>query len=260
MSSTANPVSPTQGSTTVSGDIESSPRQTILRGLREGFLEPSDRFTGQQLFYLLVPHGIIAGIISGVINLAIAVGMYGTTKQAINLFQFPNTLVGDATVTVILQCIITWLIELALVNQDLKHGRIQSVGSIREPNSRLARWFMFLDRTDPDYEGGFLAHWVVFLFSQVLRAFLIAVITFAIFIGPTIGLLIVVGTRNGGDWTYTGGVTPKPNLENWKPMMFKAILGTAVGLLTTPIFALFWMVRCGWALIRNENRYGASLS
>lgn len=182
--------------------------------------------------------------------------MYGTTKEAINLFQFPNTLVGDATVTIIIQCIVTWLIELVLVNGDLKHGRIQAVGSVPEPKNRLIRWFMFLDRNDAKYNGGCLAHWMVFLYSQVLRAFIIAVISFAVFIGPTIGFLILVGTRNGGDWTYTGGVKPTPHLENWKPMVFKGILGASVALVTTPLFALFWMVRSGWALLRNERHYG----
>lgn len=226
----------------------------ITEGVREGFLNPSEKITGHQIFYLLVPHGFIAAIISGVINFAIAVGMYGTTKQAINLFQFPNTLVGDATVTIILQCIITWLAELALVNQDLKHSRVQAIGSFGEPGNRLVRWFMFLDRSDAKYEGGCLAHWMVFLFSQVLRAFLVAVVTFALFIGPTIGFMTLVGTRNGGDWTYVG--TVHPSLEGWVPMMFKGVLGASVGLLTTPLFAMFWLVRCGWALIRNETHYG----
>ncbi|KAK6084389.1 hypothetical protein SCUP234_01810 [Seiridium cupressi] len=254
MAWTANPFFTARESS--SGDVEAAPRTATLRGLRDGFLEPSASFTGHQLFYLLVPHGLIAAVISGVINLAIAVGMYGTTKDAINLFQFPNTLVGDATVTIIVQCIMTWLIELALVNQDLKHGRVQPVGSIEEPKNRLARWFMFLDRSEAKFEGGCLAHWMVFLFSQVLRAFIVAVISFAIFIGPTIGFLILVGTREGGDWTYTG--TVRPSLHDWKPMIFKAILGAALGLVTTPLFALFWLVRCGWALVRNEEHYGES--
>lgn len=181
--------------------------------------------------------------------------MYGTTKQSINLFQFPNTLVGDATVTIILQCVITWLVELAIVNQDLKHGRVQPVGSIEEPKNRLLRRYLFLDRERAKYEGGCLAHWAAFLFSQVLRAFIIAVLSFAILIGPTIGFLILVGHHNGGDWTYHGGELT-PSQDNYIPMIFKGVLGAALGLYTTPIFALFWMVRCGWALVRNEKHYG----
>lgn len=59
-----------------SGDVEASPRKTILKGLQEGFLQPSETFTGQQIFYLLVPHGLVAAIISGTVNFAIGVGKF----------------------------------------------------------------------------------------------------------------------------------------------------------------------------------------
>lgn len=82
MTWTANPLFAAREST--SEDVESSPRKAILKGLREGFLEPSDKFTGHQIFYLLVPHGLIAGVISGVINLAIAVGKFSSTQFWLN--------------------------------------------------------------------------------------------------------------------------------------------------------------------------------
>jgi hypothetical protein len=72
MAWTANPLFTSRENS--SGDLEASPRKTILQGLQQGFQEPSDKFTGHQIFYLLVPHGLIAAIISGVVNLAIAVG------------------------------------------------------------------------------------------------------------------------------------------------------------------------------------------
>lgn len=55
-------------------DPEASPRQVILKGERCGFIEPSKSFSRHQLLYVLIPHGFIAAIISGVINLAIAEG------------------------------------------------------------------------------------------------------------------------------------------------------------------------------------------
>lgn len=182
-------------------------------------------------------------------------GMYGTTDKPITLFQFPNTLIGDATLTIILQCIITWMIELILVNQDLKHGRIQPVGSIEEPKNRMLRWYMFLDREKAKYEGGCFAHWLVFLVSQALRGFIVAVMSVAFLIGPIIGLMILVGTPYGGDWVYAGGELT-PSHGNYIPMIFKGILGATLALYTTPLFALFWMTRCGWALVRNESHYG----
>lgn len=180
--------------------------------------------------------------------------MYGTTKQSINLFQFPNTLVGDATVTCILQCVITWMAELVLVNQDLKHGRVQPLGGLTEPKARPMRWFLFLDRGEATCDGGGAQHWLRFLYSQVLRAVMIGILSFGILIGPVIGFLELVGTHEGGDWTFTGSL--HPSLHDWKPMIFKAILGATLGLFTTPLFALFWMARCGWALVNNERHYG----
>ncbi|KAH8666847.1 hypothetical protein BX600DRAFT_462666 [Xylariales sp. PMI_506] len=180
--------------------------------------------------------------------------MYGTTKQSINLFQFPNTLVGDATVTIILQCIITWMIELILVNQDLRKGRIQSIGTVSEPKNAAVRWFMFMDRGEETCKRGSFKHWVLFLYSQILRGFMISVVCFALLIGPVIGFLILVGKKEGGDWTYIS--TIEPSLATWKPQIFKAILGAVSGILTTPLYALFWLTRCGWALKNHEKHYG----
>jgi hypothetical protein len=64
-----------------------SPRQAIQQGLQDGFLEPSKSFTGQQIFYLLVPHGFIAAIISGVVNMAIAVGRFSPAPRKTVEFQ-----------------------------------------------------------------------------------------------------------------------------------------------------------------------------
>lgn len=68
----ANPFFTTQRQ--ASPDPEAS--APITESERKGFLSPSEKITGHQIFYLLVPHGFIAAIISGVINLAIAVGMF----------------------------------------------------------------------------------------------------------------------------------------------------------------------------------------
>ncbi|KAI1263183.1 hypothetical protein F5Y18DRAFT_394910 [Xylariaceae sp. FL1019] len=235
-------------------DIEASPRQVILNGIHKNFQEPSDRLTARQLLYILGPHSVGAAILSGAINFAIAVGLYGTTQESIHLFQFPNPLLGDAVVTIILQCIITWLIELILVNLDLKNGAIQPVGGYSEPSNRLVRWFWFLDRDPVEARRHVLFRWIEFVFWQAFRGFVVSVVSFALFAGPTIGFLALVGTPSGKDWVYTAAL--RPGIENWKPMVFKAILGASLGLLTTPLFALFWTVRCGWGLMNNEKNYG----
>lgn len=170
-------------------------------------------------------------------------------KNPIRLFELPNTLAGDCAVTIIVQCIITWLIELILVNRDLRNGhrRLQPIGFIPEPKNRFVRWFMFLDRTKELSKPNTLAHWAFFLYSQVLRGFLTAIPSFCLLWGPSVGILTAVGTKRGGDWYFEA---------KWAPQVFKLLLGGTLGLITTPLFAMFWLVCCGWALKTNERHYG----
>lgn len=173
-------------------------------------------------------------------------------KNPIRLFELPNTLAGDAAVTIIVQCIITWLIELMLVNYDLKGGHVHPIGFIPEPANPLVRWFLFLDPDhsppDPDapkpVERGRLASGAFFIFSQALRGFVVAVLSFCLLWGPSVGILTAVGTKRGGDWYFQ---------QKWAPQIFKLVLGGVLGLLVTPPFAMIWLVKCGWTLQAQEN-------
>ncbi|KAJ9151303.1 hypothetical protein NKR23_g3201 [Pleurostoma richardsiae] len=212
----------------------------------EQVLAPSEKLTGHQFFYIFILDGLGAMVLSGGVNFAIAYAMYttqNTNAHPIRLFQLPNTLAGDAAVTIIVQCIITWLVELVLVNRDLRSGRVQPIGFLPEPSLPVLRWFLFLDRTGQASEPGGLAHWAFFLFSQVLRGFLISVASFCVVWGPCVGILTAVGERRGGDWYFE---------KKWAPQVFKLLLGGVLGVLTTPPIAGFWLVRCGWALKTNE--------
>ncbi|KAK5653362.1 hypothetical protein OQA88_9054 [Cercophora sp. LCS_1] len=204
-------------------------------------LRPTPRLTPHQILYIFVLDGLGAMILSGGINLAIAYAMYTTSPPPVRLFQLPNTLAGDAAVTIILQSIITWLVELVLVNRDLSKGSVAPLGFVPQPTTRALRWFMFLDRREAKEEKG-LGHWVKFLASQVLRAFLVAVVCFAVFWGPCVGCLMRLGRRSGGDWEFDA---------TWTPQVFKLVLGGLLGLVQTPAFVVFWLVRAGWALQTN---------
>ncbi|KAK3316213.1 hypothetical protein B0H66DRAFT_285084 [Apodospora peruviana] len=207
---------------------------------------PTDKMTGYQFFYVFILDGLGAMILSGGINFAIAYAMYtsvDTTSHQIRLFQLPNTLAGDAAVTIILQNIITWLIELVLVNRDLAKGTVAPIGFIPQPTVRLLRWFMFLDRNTESTTPGSFAHWFYFLVSQILRAFIVAVISFVLLWAPSVGILMTLGTKSGSDYVYE---------RTWTPEVFKLILGGVLALLQTPLFALFWLLRAGWALRTNE--------
>ncbi|KAI1341144.1 hypothetical protein F5Y15DRAFT_25723 [Xylariaceae sp. FL0016] len=236
----------------------------------EGFKTPTDRFTPHQIFYIFIMDGLGAAIVSGGINFAIAYAMYTTSKEdRIALFQFPNTLAGDAGLTIILQCLVTWLIEAFVVNRDLCTGGVHPLGFIPEPRSRLARWFLFLDRaaeteteTKPDQSRpqtcnaadgaavvGSPSHWLLFLWSQVVRALLVAAAVFPFAFGASVGFLALVGRHDagGGDWWYG---------RKWTPQLFKLVEGAVLGLVTTPLMVMFWLTRCGWALQRNEKLAG----
>ena len=162
-----------------------------------------------------------------------------TAKNPIRLFQLPNTLAGDAVVTIFLQCIITWMIELVLVSHDLRTGSVQPAGFLPEPTNRLLRWYLLLDdhklqgrrkRSRPE-------KWFLFLVKHGLRAAAVGVVAFILLWGPSVGILTAVGRRCGGDWCFE---------KQWAPQAFKAILGGVHALITTPPMAALWVFRAGW--------------
>ncbi|KAH9890302.1 hypothetical protein F4778DRAFT_380086 [Xylariomycetidae sp. FL2044] len=233
-------------------DDDDGPPEQVLQGVKTKFKVPSDKLTGHQIFYIFILDGIGAAILSGGINFGIAYAMYhqqDDLKKPVRLFRFPNTLAGDAALTVFIQILITWLIELNLVNMDLKKGGVQPIGFIREPRNRFMRWFMFLDRQKQTHEVRGFLHWISFLRSQVVRALLVAVACFPLMWGPSVGFLVLVGQKREDDWYY-------PSL--WAPQVFKLVQGAVLGLLTTPPIVMFWLTRCGWALKQNEQSSGES--
>ncbi len=149
--------------------------------------------------------------------------------------------------TLVIQCLITWLVELVLVSRDIQTGMVPPIGFVAEPENKFLRWFMFLDCSERLHEPGTVAHRARFLFSQVMRALIVFVVSFCLFWGPCVGILTAVGHRQGGDWYFE---------RTWAPQIFKLILGGVLALATTPLFAIFWLVRCGWAVKNNETHYG----
>lgn len=102
--------------------------------------------------------------------------MYTTTDDPIRLWQFPNTLAGDTAVTIIVQCLMTWMIEMFIVNRDLRKGNIQPIGFITEPSSterlsRWIRWFMLLDQSKQQRKRrGSIKRKALYVLAQVVRA------------------------------------------------------------------------------------------
>ncbi|KAK2053849.1 hypothetical protein LY76DRAFT_553276 [Colletotrichum caudatum] len=200
--------------------------------------------SGRQVFYIFGLDGIGAAVLSGGINFAIAHGMYSTQNvelHPIRLFQLPNTLAGDAAVTVLIQTAVTWFIELVLVEHDMRNGAVRPIDFVREPSRPLLRWLMLLDRNQAarsKSRAGSLA-------GHAARIALIFVLSFLILWPASIGVLTAVGERRGGgdwDWYFK---------REWAPQVFKGVFGGLLALLTTPAMASFWLVREGWRLRRG---------
>ncbi|KAL7933091.1 hypothetical protein V8C35DRAFT_304894 [Trichoderma chlorosporum] len=215
-------------------------KQQTTEGTDDGTkkAEPSSRFTGHQLFYIFGLDGIGALILSGGINFAIAYAMYTKQAKPIRLWQLPNTLAGDAAVTTIIQCIITWFVELFILRYDLSQGAIQPIGFIPQPTNPWLRLFFFLPQ-DPTVEIERQPRpWSLLeIIQQALRGFTFAVVSFLLLWPIFMGVLTAFGVKEGGDYYYQ---------DKWVPQLFKLILGGVLGLLTTPWMAMFWLVKAGW--------------
>lgn len=162
-----------------------------------------------------------------------------TAKNPIRLWQFPNTLAGDAAVTVFVQCILTWFVEMALVAHDLSQRSVQPIGFIAEPNRASLRWLCLLSPSTVASESQPRARGFSFaaVFNQVFRGFLLAVVAFLVLWPVAVGVLTAFGEKQGGDWVYS---------DRWTPQFFKFALGGLLGLFTTPLMAMFWLVKAGW--------------
>lgn len=174
-----------------------------------------------------------------------------TTLHPIRLFHLPNTLAGDAAVTIIVQSLITWLIEYALVNRDLRSGGVSPIGFLPRPRRAYLKRLFFLDEfappgggSRPDQGGWRLRDWVRFLLENAARAMATAVVGFVLLWPASMGILTAVGRREGGDWVYE---------KTWTPQVFKLVLGGVWALIQTPVYAGFWLVREGWVLLGEEG-------
>ncbi|PON24187.1 hypothetical protein TGAM01_v206875 [Trichoderma gamsii] len=211
-------------------------------------LEPTTRFSGRQIFYIFGLDGIGAFALSGGVNFAIAYAMYttqNTVKRPVRLWQLPNTLAGDAAVTIFVQCVITWFVELILLRYDLRHRSVQPIGFISQPTNRWLRLFFFLPRDPAEGVGNPHRKWTFLEFiQQALRGLSFGVVSFLILWPIFMGALTGFGRKEGADYVYH---------DKWLPQVFKLILGGVLGLLTTPLMAMFWLIKAGWEYKKEEE-------
>ncbi|KAB5566675.1 hypothetical protein GE09DRAFT_743805 [Coniochaeta sp. 2T2.1] len=217
------------------------------------FKTPTPRLSGHQIFYIFVLDGLGAGILSGGINFAVAYAMYttqDTLSHPIRLFRLPNTLAGDAAVTIILQSLITWFIEFFLVRRDLAAGGVSPIGFLPRPTSRFWRRLFLLDEfalpsaTEDETGRARVLRWGRWTLEQAGRAMLTAVAGFVLFWPVSVAVLMKLGKKEGGDWTFE---------KSWTPQVFKLVLGGGWGMVQTPVYAGFWLVREGWVILGREE-------
>ncbi|KAB5583255.1 hypothetical protein GE09DRAFT_1211858 [Coniochaeta sp. 2T2.1] len=243
-----SPASPTLESfPTVPDAAPPRPSQDIGAILAH-FKTPTPRLSGHQIFYIFVVDGLGAGVLSGGINFAVA---YDTHSHPIRLFRLPNTLAGDAAVTIILQSLITWFIEFFLVRRDLAAGGVSPIGFLPRPTSRIWRRVFLLDEfaltaTSTEDETGRqrAKRWGRWVLEQAGRAMLTAVAGFVLFWPVSVAVLMKLGKKEGGDWTFE---------KTWTPQVFKLVLGGGWGMVQTPVYAGFRLVREGWVILGREE-------
>lgn len=178
-------------------------------------------------------------------NLTAMYTTQNTVKRPVRLWQLPNTLAGDAAVTIFVQCVITWFVELILLRYDLRHRSVQPIGFISQPTNRWLRLFFFLPRDPAEGVGNPRRKWTFLEFiQQALRGLSFGVVSFLILWPIFMGALTGFGRKEGADYVYH---------DKWLPQVFKLILGGVLGLLTTPLMAMFWLIKAGWEYKKEEE-------
>ncbi|KAF9584946.1 hypothetical protein BGW38_004561 [Lunasporangiospora selenospora] len=198
-----------------------------------------DGMTTRHVLYLLFMHCIGAMILDGGINFGIATAMYKNTKDPVNLWPLPNTLAGDAAVTIIIQQALTWILDRLAVKGDLKKGMVAPLRMPRNANAVL-RWFVGLDQVQSTHKsfGARLTYYARF-HGPRMAALIFA--TFCIYWPITIGILSGVKIHGiGKDYSGLGG-----DFNLWPlPQIFKGVFGFAVGM-TTPFVSYVALIYQG---------------
>lgn len=162
----------------------------------------------------------------------------------ITLWRFPNTISGDAAVTIFIETVVSWLITAISVNADLHSGSISPIAFMPQPNNRFLRWYCYVDAEVPAQKKNF-KQWLVFIGSQIVRALAISVPCFFLIWPAAMGIMTssTLGSHRGSDYYYS---------RRWTPQIFKLLEGGILSLLQNPLFVLLWLSTAGWK--KKETR------
>jgi len=219
----------------------------------------SDRLTPRHVAYLGLMHMLGAMVLDGVINFGLATVMYKGTKDPVSIWPLPNTLAGDAFMTIVIQTTLTWFLDRLAVAGDLKKGLVTPLRMPRDAHPWI-EWFVGLEQgrrvgyavggvigmgpSNSRKEGfmkGFKFH------GQRIGVMIVA--TFIVFWPITIGILMAMRSQGiGKDYGPLGG-----DFNVWPfPEIFKGIYGFATGI-TTPFVSYIALIFQGESMIRVNS-------
>ncbi|KAF9921735.1 hypothetical protein FBU30_008202 [Linnemannia zychae] len=217
----------------------------------------TDSLTTRHIAYLGLMHMLGAMVLDGIINFALATAMYKGTKNPVMIWPLPNTLAGEAAVTIIIQTTLTWFLDRLAVAGDLNKGL---VAPLRMPQNvhPWIEWFVGLKelqeaRTKQSRYGKDMLSRKEQILQQVKfhgkRIGVMIVVTFLVFWPLTIGVLTELRRKGiGKDFSQLGG-----DFNVWPfPEIFKGIYGFATGI-TTPFVSYIALIYQGETMIRLQS-------
>ncbi|KAG0269741.1 hypothetical protein BGZ95_001956 [Linnemannia exigua] len=186
----------------------------------------TDSLTSRHIAYLGIMHMLGAMVLDGVINFALATAMYKGTSNPVMIWPLPNTLAGEAAVTIIIQTTLTWFLDRLAVAGDLKKGLVAPLRMPRNAHPWI-EWFVGLEelqeaRSKQRYSGKEAASRKQQLLQQRQGV--------------------------GKDFSQLGG-----DFNVWPfPEIFKGIYGFATGI-TTPFVSYIALIYQGETMIRLQS-------
>lgn len=202
---------------------------------------PTSTVTIAQWLYIWVMQALGSAVLGGGINFAIATGMYRHNRHLVWLWKVNhNTLAGDAAVTIFVQTIITWLLDSAMVCNDVRtraYGIRPISMSPKALNNKFLSWYISAEGMELlELHITLKARLKCFVIG-IIKAFLLCILVFFIWWPITVAILVGVGHSIGaGQYQY----------NHWpEPQIFKLILGFTLGLLVTPVVVLLALAAKG---------------
>ncbi|KAG9066371.1 hypothetical protein KI688_001595 [Linnemannia hyalina] len=216
----------------------------------------TDSLTSRHIAYLGLMHMLGAMVLDGVINFALATAMYKGTSNPVMIWPLPNTLAGEAAVTIIIQTTLTWILDRLAVAGDLKKGLVAPLRMPRNAHPWI-QWFVGLDELQEARSKQRYNKAAAGRKEQILQQFkfhgkrigVMIVVTFLVFWPLTIGVLSALRNQGvGKDFSQLGG-----DFNVWPfPEIFKGIYGFATGI-TTPFVSYIALIYQGETMIRLQS-------